>query len=67
MAQVGGEAADSCIGNDTAVRSNSAGFAKILGPVVKQDWVEAAKLLRSFGDVYPTRRKKEATLLEKIK
>lgn len=40
---------------------------KFWASVVKQDWEEAAKLLRSFGDVYPTRRKKEATLLEKIK
>ena len=35
--------------------------------VTSQDWPEAIKLLKSFGDVYPTRRKKEAALLEKIK
>ncbi|WDD97191.1 pesticin C-terminus-like muramidase [Thalassomonas actiniarum] len=35
--------------------------------VTSQNWTEAIKLLKSFGDVYPTRRKKEATLLEKIK
>ena len=31
-----------------------------------QDWPEAAKVLRSFGDAYPTRRRKEAMLLEAI-
>lgn len=35
--------------------------------VTSQDWPSAIKLLKSFGDVYPTRRKKEAALLEKIK
>ena len=35
--------------------------------VTSQDWVETIKLLKAFGDVYPTRRKKEAALLEKIK
>jgi GH24 family phage-related lysozyme (muramidase) len=35
--------------------------------VTAQDWTEAIKLLKDFGDVYPTRRKKEAALLEKIK
>ena len=35
--------------------------------VTAQDWAEAIKLLKDFGDVYPTRRKKEAALLEKIK
>jgi GH24 family phage-related lysozyme (muramidase) len=35
--------------------------------VTSQDWPEAIKLLKAFGDVYPTRRKKEAALLEKIK
>ena len=35
--------------------------------VTAQDWAEATKLLKDFGDVYPTRRKKEAALLEKIK
>lgn len=32
-----------------------------------QDWPETIKILKSFGDAYPTRRKKEAALLEKIK
>lgn len=31
-----------------------------------QDWTETVKILKSFGDAYPTRRKKEAALLEKI-
>ena len=31
-----------------------------------QDWAETVKLLKNFGDAYPTRRKKEAALLEKI-
>ncbi len=35
--------------------------------VTAQDWAEATKLLKDFGDVYPTRRKKEAALLDKIK
>ena len=35
--------------------------------VTAQNWVDAIKLLKNFGDVYPTRRKKEADLLEKIK
>ncbi|WP_234383838.1 pesticin C-terminus-like muramidase [Paracidovorax avenae] len=35
--------------------------------VTEQDWTEAVKLLKNFGDVYPTRRGKEAALLEKIK
>jgi hypothetical protein len=35
--------------------------------VTAQDWKEAIKILKSFGDAYPTRRKKEAALLEKIK
>lgn len=35
--------------------------------VTAQDWTEAVKLLKNFGDVYPTRRGKEAALLEKIK
>lgn len=33
----------------------------------KQDWKECATILKSFGDAYPSRRKKEANLLEKIK
>lgn len=32
-----------------------------------QDWKECIKLLKNFGDAYPTRRMKEATLLGKIK
>lgn len=32
-----------------------------------QDWSKCIKELNNFGDVYPTRRKKEAALLEKIK
>ncbi len=35
--------------------------------VTSQDWQETIKLLKAFGDAYPTRRKKEAALLEKIK
>lgn len=35
--------------------------------VTTQDWKEAIKILKSFGDSYPTRRKKEAALMEKIK
>ncbi|WCM86399.1 pesticin C-terminus-like muramidase [Acidovorax sp. NCPPB 3576] len=35
--------------------------------VTEQDWTEAVKLLKNFGDVYPTRRGKEAALLEKVK
>jgi len=35
--------------------------------VTSQDWPEAIKLLKSFGDAYPTRRKKEALLMEGIK
>jgi GH24 family phage-related lysozyme (muramidase) len=35
--------------------------------VTTQDWNEAIKILKSFGDAYPTRRKKEADLMEKIK
>jgi len=35
--------------------------------VTSQDWPEAIKILKSFGDAYPTRRKKEAALLEEIK
>ncbi len=35
--------------------------------VTAQDWKETAKILKSFGDAYPTRRKKEAALMEKIK
>lgn len=31
-----------------------------------QDWKEAAKILRNFGDAYPSRRKLEAALLEEI-
>lgn len=32
-----------------------------------QDWSACIKVLNNFGDAYPTRRKKEAALLEKIK
>lgn len=32
-----------------------------------QDWKECIKVLNSFGDAYPTRRRKEAALLERIK
>ncbi|MCG8427991.1 MAG: pesticin C-terminus-like muramidase [Chromatiales bacterium] len=35
--------------------------------VTSQDWPKAIKILKAFGDAYPTRRKKEAALLEKIK
>jgi len=33
--------------------------------VVVQDWAATLKILNNFGDAYPTRRKKEATLLKK--
>jgi GH24 family phage-related lysozyme (muramidase) len=32
-----------------------------------QDWPQVVKILKSFGDAYPTRRRKEAALMEKIK
>ena len=35
--------------------------------VTTQDWKESIKLLNNFGDVYPTRRKKEAELMGEIK
>ena len=35
--------------------------------VTSQDWPETTKILKKFGDTYPTRRKKEAALMEKIK
>ena len=35
--------------------------------VTTQDWKEAVAILKAFGDAYPTRRKKEAALLEKAK
>jgi len=35
--------------------------------VIAQNWTETVKVLKAFGDVYPTRRKKEAALLEKVK
>ncbi|HEX23222.1 MAG TPA: peptidase, partial [Chromatiales bacterium] len=35
--------------------------------VTSQDWPETIKILRSFRDAYPTRRRKEAALMEKIK
>lgn len=35
--------------------------------VTAQNWSKTIEILKSFGDVYPTRRKKEAVLLEKIK
>ncbi len=31
-----------------------------------QDWTESVKILRAFGDSYPTRRGKEADLLEQV-
>jgi hypothetical protein len=34
--------------------------------VSSQDWAEALKILKDFGDVYPIRRRKEAELLGKI-
>lgn len=40
---------------------------KFWSAVVEQNWKKAASELRSFGDAYPTRRVKEAELLEKIK
>ncbi|SFE00508.1 pesticin C-terminus-like muramidase [Paracidovorax konjaci] len=48
------------------VNLNSA-TPKFWKAVTEQDWTEATKLLKNFGDVYPTRRGKEAALLEKIK
>jgi GH24 family phage-related lysozyme (muramidase) len=35
--------------------------------VISQNWPGAIKVLRNFGDAYPTRRNKEAALMEKIK
>jgi Bacterial toxin homologue of phage lysozyme, C-term len=34
--------------------------------VTAQDWPEALKILKDFGDVYPIRRRKEAELLNKV-
>ncbi len=34
--------------------------------VTTQDWTESVKVLRSFGDSYPTRRGKEADLLDQV-
>ncbi len=34
--------------------------------VIVQDWVAAIKILKKFGDAYPSRRKLEANLLKKI-
>ena len=34
--------------------------------VTTQDWVESVKLLKNFGDKYPTRRGKEADLLDQV-
>ena len=34
--------------------------------VTSQDWPESISLLNDFQDLYPTRRKKEAALMEKI-
>lgn len=45
----------------------SARAPKFWKAVTTQDWPEAIKILNAFGDVYPTRRKKEAALLGKIK
>jgi len=36
------------------------------GQAITQDWKAMLKNLRDFGDIYPTRRNKEADLLEKI-
>lgn len=38
---------------------------KFWGLVTKQDWPGVIKELRDFGDIYPSRRKKEAAYLEK--
>lgn len=35
--------------------------------VTSQNWRESSKILNNFGDAYPTRRRKEADLLKKIK
>lgn len=35
--------------------------------VTEQNWEKTIKILKDFGDAYPTRRKKEAKLLETIK
>jgi hypothetical protein len=32
-----------------------------------QDWPKVIEILKSFRDAYPTRRRKEAALMEKIK
>ena len=45
----------------------SARAPKFWKAVTSQNWPEAIKILKFFGDAYPTRRRKEAVLLEKIK
>lgn len=40
---------------------------KFWNAATAQDWPKVIKILKSFGDAYPTRRKKEAALMEKIK
>ena len=45
----------------------SARAPKCWKAAISQDWKEVIKVLNSFGDVYPTRRKKEAALLGKVK
>lgn len=39
---------------------------KFWGYVISQDWEKAVSTLRNFGDAYPTRRRREAELLEGI-
>jgi len=39
---------------------------KFWSEVIKQDWKAAVAILNNFQDRYPTRRKKEASLLKKI-
>jgi GH24 family phage-related lysozyme (muramidase) len=33
---------------------------------VSQDWNEVSKILKAFGDVYKTRRNKEAAVIDKL-
>ncbi|MCA6063448.1 pesticin C-terminus-like muramidase [Thalassolituus marinus] len=40
---------------------------KFWSSVIRQDWEAAIVQLKAFGDAYPTRRRKEAALLETMK
>jgi len=47
-------------------RGLSVATPKFWQAILSQDWKETSKILKAFGDVYPTRRKLEAALLDKI-